>query len=625
MCGIVGIFSPYIATSPDQIRNMNSAIVRRGPDGEGYYQDDTIALGMRRLAIIDIDHGWQPIYNEDKTVVVVFNGEIYNHKEIRSDLQSKGHVFRTDSDTEVLVHLYEEFGSEMMKPLRGMFAFCVWDIKNKKGLICRDRFGIKPLFFAKTESGALYFASEIKSILATNAIRKEISPQAVDAYISYNYIPAPLTIYKNISKLMPGHFLELSPDGESSPRKYWEANSTLSGSEETDDEIESEIIHSAELHMISDVPVASFLSGGVDSSLVTALASKHKNFCGAYTAGFKTSTSLYDERPIAEEVARSYKIDNHKKLEIEPNPKLVLASAAQAFDEPFADDSIFPTWEICKAASRDVKVALTGLGGDELFGGYYRYHGIKLHQTYGKLPIAIRKLILYVAEKIFVKSQKRSINHALRFLRAGTLSSAEAYASYLTAIPEKERKQLIDYSLQKKIDFEYTKQLITQHFNRCTEPSAVKRAIYTDIHTYVPEDILALSDRVSMWHSLELRVPLMDHVLFEKCFSMSEKRILTTTEKKATLRRIARKYLPSAIFQQKKQGFESPMAEWINHELGQYIDDQLSESALSKSKIFNADVVSKLLRDHRNGITDNSKIIFSLLSFQTWYQEVFLK
>lgn len=624
MCGIVGIFSPNKVPEPDQIKTMNNAIIRRGPDGEGYYQDELIALGMRRLAIIDIDHGWQPIYNEDNSVVVVFNGEIYNHEQIRADLEAKGHFFRTHSDTEVLVHLYEEYGTEMMTPLRGMFAFCVWDINKKKGIICRDRFGIKPLFIAGTESGSLLFASEIKSIIATGAVKKKISAQAVDAFISYNYIPAPLTIYKGISKLEPGHFMEITSEGASSPKAYWDANN-INTDEASDSDLEKEILRSSELHMISDVPVASFLSGGVDSSLVTALASKHKNFYGAYTAGFKSSTSLYDERPIAEQVVNFYKIANHRKLEIEPDPKRVLVTAAQAFDEPFADDSIFPTWEICDAASKDVKVALTGLGGDELFGGYYRYHGIKLHQTYEKLPLAIRKLAFYIAKRIFVKSQKRSINHALRFLRAGTLSSAEAYTSYLTAVPEDGRKELISNALHQDIDFDYTKQLITRHFNRCNEKSAVKRAIYADINTYVPEDILALSDRVSMWHSLELRVPLMDHVLFEKCFSMTEKRILTTTEKKATLRKIARKYLPSSIFDQKKQGFESPMAEWINNDLKEHIDKQLSVSALSQSNIFSPQAISDLIREHRAGKVDNSKIIFSILAFQTWHQEVFLK
>lgn len=622
MCGIVGFFSSNKNISNELIRNMNSAIRRRGPDGEGYHEEDAIALGMRRLAIIDLDHGWQPIYNEERDIVVVFNGEIYNHKQLRKLLEEKGHIFRTYSDTEVLVHLYEEHGIKMIDKLRGMFAFCIWDIAKQKGFVCRDRFGIKPLFYSMAEN-SLIFASELKSILASNKISKEISPQAIDAFISYNYIPAPLTIYKQAYKLEPGHYIEFSSYGISAPTKYWEPNELDQEISNSDKDLEDEILKSIELHMESDVPVAAFLSGGIDSSLVTVLASKLPIFYGAYTAGFAKSEAVYDERPIAAQVAEASNIEIHKKINISPNPREILQQAAFAFDEPFADDSIFPTWEICKFASQDVKVALTGLGGDELFGGYYRYQGIKIHQAYSLLPLSLRKFINLAAKSIFKNAQKRSINHLLRFLDAGTLPSGEAYVAYLTALPPNARRELINEATAIKIDQEYTKNLILDHFNNCKEKSAVKKAIYTDIKTYVPEDILSLSDRVSMWHSLELRVPLMDHVLFSKCYSMTEKRILSFGEKKRTLRKIARSYLPKSLFQNKKQGFESPMAEWINGELREFVDSQLSREAIENSNIFNFQKVHEILKAHRERRVDYSKIIFSMLSFQVWYQEHF--
>jgi len=622
MCGIVGIFSPQRAIDTHMIRKMNDAIVRRGPDDEGYYENDSIALGMRRLSIIDLSNGHQPIFNEDNTVVIVFNGEIYNHAELRDLLINKGHTFKTKSDTEVIVHLYEEYGIHFLDYLRGMFGICIWDIKQQKGFLCRDHFGIKPIFTSIDAQGRLIFGSELKSVLASNLIEKKISLQGLDAYFAYNYIPAPLTIYQHIFKLPAAHYIEFSSKGISEPIKYWEAND-IKASTYSDEKLTCEIEDSIRHHMESDVPVGAFLSGGIDSSLVTAMASSHPNFEVAYTVGFDNVTRVYDERPLAQLVAQRYHIKKHNLSSIDPQPESLLPEAVLAFDEPFADDSVFPTWEICKLAAQDVKVCLTGLGGDELFAGYYRYQGIYYHQLYSRVPLVLRKLILAAAKIIASNSGSRKVDHMMRFLNASVLDDASVYSSYITALSAEKRAQLYHSTISDQIDYEASITLTRAHFERCNATSLVKKAIYCDIHTYVPEDILCLSDRVSMWHSLELRVPLMDKILFTYAYGLSDALKISFTKKKIALRKIAQAFLPEALFKAKKQGFESPMAEWINGKLASYIDNALSEESLAAHNLFNADAVRKLLNEHRHYQKDNSKILFSLIMFQAWYKGAF--
>ncbi len=624
MCGIVGIVS--IKDTPinsETIKAMNNKIYRRGPDDEGFYFSDRVCLGMRRLSIIDIAAGHQPIFNEDNSVVIVFNGEIYNHNELRAQLKEKGHVFRTNSDTEVIVHLYEEYGIKFLDYLRGMFGLCIWDSNKKTGYLCRDRFGIKPIFTAITDSGHLLFASELKAIFASDEIKKIISPAGLDAYLAYNYIPAPLTIYEGIFKLPPAHYIAFTENNISAPIQYWDANDIPAQQEPSIDEIDNLIKDSITVHMESDVPIGTFLSGGIDSSLVTAVASTHEKFHSTFTIGFENSGHLYDERPLAKLVADRYSVKNSVFHNVKPNPEKILTEAINAFDEPFADDSIIPTWEICELASKQLKVCLTGLGGDELFGGYYRYLGIQYYGLYAKLPLFLRNLLFKTATKVFSKSSSRRMNHIMRFLRAGRLTAAEAYTSYLTALDISERENIYSAGYRSKINDQATKDLMLNHFNKCTSQSLLQKAIYTDINTYVAEDILALSDRVSMWHSLELRVPLLDHILFEKCFKIKDALKIGSKEKKILLRKVARKYLPSPLFQAKKQGFESPTSTWINTSLKEYIDTMLDPQRIAAQGIFNARQIQTLIDKHRDKSQDNSKIIFSLLMFQIWHKEIY--
>lgn len=313
MCGIVGIYSGSRSLiGVDTIKAMNDRIYRRGPDDEGFYIDPSIHLGMRRLSIIDISAGHQPIFNQAKDAVIVFNGEIYNHNELRQQLISQGHKFETKSDTEVIIHLYDEFGIDCVKHLRGMFAFCIWDIRRQKGYLFRDRFGIKPVYIAKTQEGHFLFASEIKAILASGQVEKRISPSGLDAYLAYNYIPSPLSIYEGISKLPPAHYIEFDSEHISDPMRYWDANDIPIQPQPSDEEVEHLIQESVSCHMESDVPIGAFLSGGIDSSLVTAIASSSKKFSSTYTVGYSNVSRIYDERPLAKQVAKKYGIKDSK-------------------------------------------------------------------------------------------------------------------------------------------------------------------------------------------------------------------------------------------------------------------------------------------------------------------------
>lgn len=625
MCGIVGLFSPQNTDVLSKIEDMANAIVRRGPDESGFHKDKMIAIGMRRLSIIDLEGGTQPIYNEDKSIVVVFNGEIYNHKALRIELEQLGHSFRTNSDTEVLVHLYEEYGVNMFQHLRGMFAFCIWDIQKEEGIIARDHFGIKPLYYCDDGSKVM-FGSELKSLVSPKLIDKKINYQALDMYLALNYIPAPHTIYKNVKKLQPAHYIKFGKGLSLEVHQYWDPNDIESTQlNDPEKQIKIEIQESVNAHMESDVDIASFLSGGIDSSLVTAMASANSKFKRSYTIKFNDKGNLYDESPLAKSVADRYNIDFETispKYELES----LLRDAVHAFDEPFSDDSIIPTYTICEAVARKYKVALSGLGGDELFGGYVRYSGLYMSTLFDKVPKPLRRLVTKCVDKLPTKGRfSRKIEHAKRFLQASELPLAERYMSYVTSIPEASRANLYTADCKKKINFVSSKEPIINAFKQCTSTHVIDKAAYTDLKNYVPEQILTLSDRLSMWHSLELRVPLMDIQLFSSVYALPAKVKYSYKVKKAMLRNIAREFLPRNLFKAKKQGFESPLSSMLNNELEILKTDLLAENKIRKQGIFNFSTINKLLQEQKQGIDDHNKIIFSLIMFQLWYEQVYMQ
>ncbi|MFO1431863.1 MAG: asparagine synthase (glutamine-hydrolyzing) [Candidatus Competibacteraceae bacterium] len=626
MCGICGFFGESAGIADATLERMNQTLVRRGPDEGGTFQDSKVGLAMRRLSIIDLDGGHQPISNEDRTVWVVYNGEIYNYRELRARLEQRGHRFQTRTDTEVLVHLYEEYGDDLVHHLRGMFAFALWDKRRSRGLLVRDRLGIKPLFYAQV-GDALLFGSEIKAILAAGRVERELDYQALDAFIAFTYIPAPLTVYKAIRKLEPGHLLVFQA-GQVEKRCYWDLDfarpDTTSGEQAWLERFEEAIEEAVKTHLVSDVAVGAFLSGGIDSSLVVALMSRHlADPVKTFTIGFGGARhALIDERPLAAAAAARYGCEFHDAT-VQPEFHHIVAGIVDAFDEPFADDSVIPSYYISELARRQVKVALSGLGGDELFAGYERYSGVFLNRYYTRLvPGALHRqvidpLVQRLPEPAYAGDR---VNHAKRFAAAALQSPAECYLGFVSTLPAQERRRLFTPAVAREIDFAATDRIITDLYERCDAPDDLARALYVDIKTYLPEDILALSDRLSMWHSLEVRVPLVDYPLVELSARLPSRYKLNWRRKKILLKRVAARHLPTEIVTHRKQGFESPMAAWLRTDLADYTQDKLGRNQLGGIGLFDGDYVSLKLEEHLTGRQKNNKLLFSLLMFQEWYE-----
>lgn len=626
MCGICGFFEERGAISGATLERMNLTLARRGPDDSGSFQAPGVGLAMRRLSIIDLAGGRQPIHNEDETVWVVFNGEIYNYRDLRTELLQRGHRFQTNTDTEVIVHLYEEFGDDLVHRLRGMFAFALWDTRRRRGLVARDRLGIKPLFYAHI-GGGLLFGSEIKAVLASGIVERELDYQACDAFFALTYIPAPLTIYRAVRKLEPGHLLVYQA-GRVEQRCYWDLD--VSGWDRQPDarnwfeRFDAAIEDAVTSHLVSDVPVGAFLSGGIDSSLVVAHMSRGVDDpVQTFTMGFGGArNALIDERPLAAKVAARYGCEFHDYA-VQPDFRHIVGDIVDAFDEPFADDSVIPSYYVCEFTRRHVKVALSGLGGDELFAGYQRYTGVLLSQYYSRLvPAAVHRRVIEPAIQHLPEPSHGGdrVNHAKRFAAAALQSPAQRYLGFVSTIAASERRRLFATDVAGRVDFDATDRLITDPYDRCNAPDDVAKALYVDIKTYLPEDILALSDRLSMWHSLEVRVPLVDHPLVELSAKLPTAHKLDWRRKKILLKQIAQKHLPAEVLGHRKQGFESPMAAWLRTDLADYARDILGCRRLGETGLFDSDYVSARLEEHLTGRHKNNKLLFSLIMFQEWYE-----
>lgn len=625
MCGITGFFGNHQQFNKVLLEKMNQSIYHRGPDGEGYHFEQGVGLAMRRLSIIDLEGGNQPIYNEDNSICVVFNGEIYNYQALRETLIAQGHQFSSHSDTEVIVHLYEEVGIKFVDQLQGMFAIALWDSNIKKGYVFRDRLGIKPLYWSQA-GDSLLFGSELKTILSAEIVDTRINYQAVDAFFAYTYIPNPLTIYQDIHKLRPGHYIEYSSESINI-NQYWdfgfsdkfEQNNYKADLDKTEQLIDACV----KSHMVSDVPVGAFLSGGVDSSLIVALMSKHTDEAiESFTMAFDgLSVPLLDERPYARMLEHRYKI-NFNDYTVQPDVEDILSKLPNIFDEPFADDSVIPSYYISKHTSKKVKVAMSGLGGDELYAGYYRYVGFQLSNLYSKLvPTFIHKNIIDKLIQLLpeLKSGGDKIDHIKRFSKYASKEPALRYVGYISSMDASERCELLYSSaMAEKINFEETNRLITEHFYNAGSDDILSKVLYTDMKTYLPEDILALSDRMSMFHSLELRVPFIDHRLVEASTEIPSKFKLHKNNTKKILKDIARKFIPDEIINHKKQGFEAPMGSWLKNELKAYSEKVLITDDEKFNQLFQQKGIRKLMDQHQSGQKKNNKIIFSLIIFKNW-------
>lgn len=626
MCGICGFFGEHAAISNDTLERMNHTLTRRGPDEGGLFREPGVGLAMRRLSIIDLDGGRQPIHNEDSSVWVVYNGEIYNYRELRAALQQRGHRFQTNTDTEVIVHLYEEYGDDLVQHLRGMFAFALWDTSRSRGLLVRDRLGIKPLFYTRV-GATLLFGSEMKAVLASGIVDRELDYQALDAFVAFTYIPAPLTIYRTVQKLEPGHLL-VYERGRVEKRRYWDLDfgHPEQGLDEREwlERFDEAIKDAVTSHLVSDVPVGAFLSGGIDSSLVVALMSQRLDEpVQTFTMGFDSERNpLIDERPLAAKVAARYGCE-FREYSVQPDFRAIVGDIVDAFDEPFSDDSVIPSYYISKLTRQQVKVALSGLGGDELFAGYERYSGVLLSQYYsGLVPRPLHRQVILPAIQLLSEPEHGGdrVDHAKRFVAAALQSPAERYLSYVSTISSQERRQLFSYDIAKQIDFDATDRTITDLYEHCNAPDDLSRALYVDMKTYLAEDILALSDRLSMWHSLEVRVPLVDHHLVELSARLPARYKLNWRRKKILLKQMAARYLPAAVVGHRKQGFESPMAAWLRTDLADYARDLLGQGRLGGAGLFDGSHVRAKLEEHLAGRHKNNKLLFSLIIFQEWYE-----
>ena len=628
MCGICGRFNFGSGKPVDEkrLREMNDTLRHRGPNDEGYYLENDMGLAMRRLSIIDLSGGKQPIHNEDGSLWTVFNGEIFNYRELKSFLEKKGHCFYTSSDTETIVHLYEEYGDDFVHHLRGMFAIALWDRAKRTLLIVRDRVGIKPLFYGVVKDEEIVFGSEPKALLLNPDIDRDMALQGLDAFFAYGYIPAPLSIYKGIRKLPAGHLMKISQAGVTI-RKYWDLYFCPDyGKSESYfvEKFEEIFTQAVKMRLLSEVPLGAFLSGGVDSSLVVAyMAKAMKEPPHTFTVGFSGDTSgQLDERPYARMVADRYACE-HKEVQVTPKVDEILDDIVTAFDEPFADDSVIPSYYICKVSKESVTVALTGLGGDELFAGYERYLGLRLSLLYDSVPSSLSRLVIapIIQSLPEPRNGHYSVNHMKRFIRAARLPVAQRYASYVTILDPETRARLYSRDIAKTIDFEATTALMTDHYN--SGGSAVDpldKMFYQDIKTYLPEDILALTDRIGMLHSQELRVPFTDHILVEMCATIPAQMKIRNLRKKYLLKKIARDKLPREVITHRKQGFSSPMAQWLKTDLAPLYKKLLSSERLDKGGILNRHFLEKMICDHVNRIKLNDKLIFSAIMFQKWWE-----
>jgi asparagine synthase (glutamine-hydrolysing) len=613
MCGIAGCIYPRHGSidAAELIARMCQALRHRGPDDQGTWIEDGIALGARRLAIIDLVGGQQPVFNEDRNVVVVNNGEIYNYRELRRELQARGHRFRTESDTESIVHAYEEYGDECVQHLRGMFAFALWDHRRQRLLAARDRFGKKPLHYYWNGT-VLVFGSEIKAILEAD-VPRIINPAALDEYLTYGYILTPHTLFQGITKLPAGHLL-VYESGQVALRRYWElsfAPNCRDSEAVARERVRALLTEAVQIRLVSEVPLGAFLSGGIDSSLVVALMSRSmEQPVKTFSIGFEEDA--YSELPYARQVARRFGTDHHEFV-VRPDLVAVLPDLIQAYDEPFADSSMLPTYYVSKLAREHVTVVLTGDGGDELFGGYQRYRREMLFQH---VPLPLRLLLGHGSRLLpdTVRGKKR--------LRNMLNDSITRYVQFTTLFSDEMRPSLYqqDYlaaSLSDHLPYER----LFREFRAVPTVDLMTRMQAVDVRTYLPDDILVKVDRASMFNSLETRAPLLDQKLAEYVASLPSSLRTRNNTLKYLLKRVASEMLPAEIVTRPKKGFSIPIDSWFRGELASYVCDMLLSQKAQQRGILNPAFIHHLLKAHTTSrLVNQSAAIWALLCLELWFQ-----
>ncbi len=622
MCGIAGlIYFDDGKRIPEQVlKAMTGSILHRGPDDEGFYIKENVGLGFRRLSIIDLDTGHQPLSNEDQSVWIVFNGEIYNYRELQERLIRQGHVFRTKSDTETIVHLYEQYGLDCLQYLRGMFAFAIWDNKKKQLFCARDRFGIKPFYYYK-DNEKFVFGSEIKTILKCENIDRTLSPEAIDSYFAFGYITSDLSVYKEIKKLQPAHYLLLSLKGNTPIKMgpYWEIHFEPDHSKsekQWEEEIRECLSESVKMHMIADVPLGAFLSGGIDSgSVVSMMAKNSTRPIKTFSIGFKDEKD--SELKYARQLAQKYGCEHHEQI-VEPHSIDLLPRLADAYDEPFGDPSAIPTYYVSKLARQFVTVALSGDGGDELFAGYDIYQRYK---SIYKFPLNFNTALY---NKIIWGSIHRMMPYNLKGKGfAYNLSKNREYAfAYLSTWTEAEREKLLLYK-KNELDYDQASELFKTKIlqNGSKRHDFISNMQYLDLRTYLVDDILTKVDRASMMNSLEVRVPLLDHKFAELTFHIPFHLKLHESAQKYIFKNAMASFLPDNFLRLPKKGFGMPISRWLKNGLQDYVGDTLLSKDPAYSQYLDQRYIRKVIKRSRSSEPGYSLKIWYLLIFEEWLKQ----
>jgi asparagine synthase (glutamine-hydrolysing) len=627
MCGIVGLFDTLGSRpiSPELLHRMNESQFHRGPVEGDLHLEPGLGFGHRRLSIIALEAGLQPLFNEDQTLALVFNGEIYNFRELRAELQGMGHVFRTPSDSETIVHAYEQWGEDCVQHLRGMFAFAIWDRPNKTLFLARDRLGIKPMHYALLDDGLFAFGSELKSLLCLPNLQREIDPLAVEDYFAYGYVPEPRTIFTGAKKLLPGHTLTLRV-GHPVPKskQYWDVPFTPHApmsERQMEEELVVRLREAVQSHLIADVPLGAFLSGGVDSSAVVAMmagvSDKPVNTCA-----IAFNDPAFDESEYARQVAERYKT-NHQAETVDKDDYGLLDTLAGLYDEPYADSSAIPTYRVCQLARKRVTVALSGDGGDENFAGYRRHRMTMGEQRVrSMLPLALRKPVFGVLGKVYPKA-----DWAPQMFRAKTTFEAlardltEGYFHGVSVNNDRVRKQLFSAGFQQRLQGYRAVEVMRGYAANAPTDDPLSMIQYLDMKTYLPGDILTKVDRASMAHALEVRVPLLDHQFVEWVSGLPSSSKLRNGEGKHVFKKALEPYLTEDILYRKKMGFSIPLASWLRGPLLETMRRAVLNPALLDTGIFNAKYLQQIVDEHQAGTKDHAVTLWSVLMFDAFLRK----
>lgn len=624
MCGIVGLFDIQGMDKIEKHRldQMNASQSHRGPDGAGTHIELGLGLGHTRLSIIDIASGHQPLYNEDDSVVVTYNGEIYNHLELMQELQDKGHQFKTRCDTEVIVHAWEEWGEQCVTRFRGMFAFAVWDSNKQQLFLARDRLGIKPLFYTLLDDRVFAFSSELKALKTLPRLDRTIDPTAVEDYFSLGYVPEPKTIYRDTFKLKPGFSLLLERGKPlSAPVCYWDLSCELQpqrAQAQIEEELVERLQEAVRIRMVSEVPLGAFLSGGVDSgSVVAMMAELSKEPVNTCSIGFDSAN--FDETDYAKKVAQRYKT-NHTENIVASDDFDLVDKLSQLYDEPYADSSAIPTFRVCQLAKQKVTVALSGDGGDEHLAGYRRYcWHMNEERLRSRIPLSLRKNVFGPLGRFYPKADwAPKVFRAKTTFEALARDSVEAYFHTVSLTTPLQREQLFSDRLKSDLQGYRSLSVFEDYAKKAPTDDPLTLIQYLDVKTYLVGDILTKVDRASMAHALEVRVPLLDHQLVDWISGLQPNLKLRGQCGKYVFKKSMEKYLPEDILYRKKMGFGVPLAEWFRGPLRTLLKPRLLSGAMSDCGFFNVTTIETLINQHLSGVRDHSTAIWSLFMFEAF-------